>query len=109
MIPGRLQYFLKYFWIGQKCDQIWTLGARIYYQNTSKNTKKYGDVLETIIFANMGINMFDVLKMFESMYALFFVFVCVFCFRFVCSSVECLIVIIICEDEDRKMIKRMHK
>ena len=40
MIPDRLQYFLEHFWIDQKCDQIWTLGPRICYQNISKKYKK---------------------------------------------------------------------
>ena len=39
MIPDRLQYFLEHFCIDQRCDQIWTLGPRIYYQNTSTNTR----------------------------------------------------------------------
>ena len=34
MIPDRLQYILNDFWIDQKCDQIWSLGPRIYYENT---------------------------------------------------------------------------
>ena len=32
MIPDRLQYFWKHFWKDHKCDQIWTLGPRIYHQ-----------------------------------------------------------------------------
>ena len=40
MIPDRLQYFLEHFWIDKHFHQIWTLGARIYYQNTSTNTRK---------------------------------------------------------------------
>ena len=52
MIPDRLQYLLDDFWIDQKGEQIWTLGARIHYQNTSKNTIKYGIIFENIIFVN---------------------------------------------------------
>ena len=50
MIPGRLQYFLERFRNDQKCDQIWTLGPRIYHQHISKHTRKHGNVLEHIMF-----------------------------------------------------------
>ena len=40
MFPGRLQCFLEHFWNDRKCDQIWTLGPRIYHQNISNNTRK---------------------------------------------------------------------
>ena len=39
MVPDRLQYFLEHFWIDQQNHQIWTLGARTYYQNIRKTTK----------------------------------------------------------------------
>ena len=48
MIPDRLQYFLDYFWDDQTCDQIWTLGARIYHENTSNNTRNMGTSLKNI-------------------------------------------------------------
>ena len=38
MMPDRLLYFLEHFWIDQQCDQIWTLGARIYHQNIANDT-----------------------------------------------------------------------
>ena len=48
MIPDPLQC-LERFWNDQKRDQIWTLGPRIYHQNTSKIQEQMG-VLEPIIF-----------------------------------------------------------
>ena len=50
MIPDRLQYFLEHFWNDQKCDQIWTIGPRIYHQNISKIQDMYGGILEHIMF-----------------------------------------------------------
>ena len=49
-MADRFQYFLDDFLNDQKCDQIWTLGRRIYHQNTSRNTRKYGNVLEQYYF-----------------------------------------------------------
>ena len=43
----------------QKCYQIWTLGPRIYHQNISRNTRKYGNIFETYYF---HIWDYDVLK-----------------------------------------------
>ena len=40
MILDRLQYFSEHFGNDQKRDQIWTLGACIYHQNTSTNTRQ---------------------------------------------------------------------
>ena len=77
MIPDRLQYFLEHFWIDQKCDQIWTLGPRIYYQNTSNNTRNYGNILDTTSFVNLGIKHF-IFKIVES--PVYHVFVFAFCF-----------------------------
>ena len=50
MISDRLQYFLNDFWNDPKCDQIWTVGPRIYHQNTSKNTRIYVDIFENYYF-----------------------------------------------------------
>ena len=51
IIPKRLQYFFGTFLERPKSDQIWTLGPRIYRQNTSKTKKRkmqetYGTSLE---------------------------------------------------------------
>ena len=63
MIPNRLQYILEHFWNDRKCDQIRTLGARIYYQHISNNIRKHmGTSLKHIMFVNMGIKF---LKMFD--------------------------------------------
>ena len=50
MIPDCLQYFLDDIWNDQKCDQIWTLGPRIYHQNILKHTGKKGTTLKHVIF-----------------------------------------------------------
>ena len=39
MIPDRLQYFLDYFLNFETCVQIWTLGPRIYHQNTTQKER----------------------------------------------------------------------
>ena len=62
MIPDRLGYFLEHFWIDQQFHQIWTLGAHIYYQNTSKHTRKYGNILRNLIFGNMSLKNDDFKK-----------------------------------------------
>ena len=49
MIPDRLQYFLEHFGNDQKCDQIWTLGPRIYHQNISKNKEHMGASLNELM------------------------------------------------------------
>ena len=46
-----MQYFLDDFWNFEKSDQIWTLGALIYHQNTSKDQEKYGTILGHILFS----------------------------------------------------------
>ena len=45
MIPDRLGYFLNDFWNSENLVKIWTLGVRIYYQNTSQNTRKVWEPL----------------------------------------------------------------
>ena len=60
MIPDRLQKFLEHFWIDQKSDQIWTVGPRIYYQNTAKNTRKYGNILDKYYFSYQKIKQFEI-------------------------------------------------
>ena len=45
MIPDRLQYFLEDFWIDQKCDQIWTRGARIITKILQKIQENDGNIL----------------------------------------------------------------
>ena len=37
MIPDRLQYCLEHFGDDQECDQIETLGPRIYHQKIQEN------------------------------------------------------------------------
>ena len=54
MIPDRSQYFLEHFWIDQNAHQIWTLGARMYYQNTQTKQEKMGTSLNIIIFCKYG-------------------------------------------------------
>ena len=54
MIPDRLQYFLEHVWIDRKCDRIWTLGARIYYQNTSTIQENDGNILGTDYVCKYG-------------------------------------------------------
>ena len=42
--------FLEHVWIDQQCDETWTLGPRIYHQNTLKNTRTCGSILGTYYF-----------------------------------------------------------
>ena len=42
---------LEHFWSAQKCDQTWTLGPGIYYQNNATNTRTYGNVLDVIFIS----------------------------------------------------------
>ena len=57
MIPDRLQYCLDDFWNFEKCDQLLTLGPRIYQRNLQRMQEIYGSILENI-FVNMGLNIF---------------------------------------------------
>ena len=72
MIPDRLQYFLEDFWNDKKCDQIWTLGPRIYHQNTSKNTRQIWKhpwaIYSYLIiwnFDNLGSSAYQTFKLLE--------------------------------------------
>ena len=60
MIPDRLQYFLEHFWTDQQCDHIWTLGPRIYHQNTLRIQENIGSSLN--IFSYLGIWNYDCLE-----------------------------------------------
>ena len=53
--PDRLQYFLEHFWIEQRCDQIWSLGPRIYHKNKLNNARNYGGILEIYHFSYLII------------------------------------------------------
>ena len=55
MITDRLQYFLEHFWNDQTCEQIWTLGPRIYQQNISKVQEIMGTSLKDIIFISENL------------------------------------------------------
>ena len=57
MIPDRLQYLLEHFRNDQKVDQIWTLGPRIYHQNTSKLQEHMGTSLKNIIFISENLKL----------------------------------------------------
>ena len=57
MVTDQLQYFLEHFWTDQQCDQIWTLGPRIYYQKTSQKYKtNMGRSLNHIISISENLN-----------------------------------------------------
>ena len=62
MIPDRLQYFLEHVWIDQECDQIWTLGPRIYHKHAWKIQEIMITSLTNII---CEIRESEVLKMLE--------------------------------------------
>ena len=53
-----MQYFLDDFGNFENLVKIWTRRPPNYYQNASTNTKKCGDILEHIIFVNLGTNKF---------------------------------------------------
>ena len=42
--------FFEHFWNDQNCDQIRTLGPRMYHQNSSTNTRIYGNSFEAYYF-----------------------------------------------------------
>ena len=51
MIPDRSQSFLDDFWNDRTCDQIWTLGPRIYHKNTLKHTEIHGNLIKHYYFS----------------------------------------------------------
>ena len=46
MIPDEFPYFFDDFWNFQNLHQIWTRAPRIHHQNTSTNTRKYGNIIK---------------------------------------------------------------
>ena len=52
MIPDGLQYFLEHFWDDQQCDQICTLGPRIYHKITSKIQEIMGALLNIFFMSD---------------------------------------------------------
>ena len=55
LTPGQIAIFSGTFWNDQKINQHWTLGPRIYHQDTSNSTRKYENILEQIISENLRL------------------------------------------------------
>ena len=61
MIPDRLQYFLDDFWNCENLVKIWTLGARIYYQNASKHIRKIWEhIFSQLIGVTKRVDMYGI-------------------------------------------------